>query len=132
MKTSVYKVHDTWAHVASMVPGRSASECRERWSSFVDPSVNTAPFTDEEDHTLLQVVHEKGPGRWSSMVHHLPGRTHIQVRNRWYAIADRAEVQTYLSSVRKRRRINVGSESTLTEDDFRVTVVAPNMNVYEM
>ncbi|CAI5486276.1 unnamed protein product [Closterium sp. Naga37s-1] len=46
-----------WKHVADATAlKRDAQSCRLRWSSYLDPKVNRAPFTPEEDARLLASV----------------------------------------------------------------------------
>ncbi|XP_036368650.1 uncharacterized protein LOC115223855 isoform X2 [Octopus sinensis] len=64
-----------WPHVRSLVPNRTANQCRERWVNCLDPGINSGPFTYEEDKLLLKYVKENGAGNWATVASHLPGRT---------------------------------------------------------
>ena len=72
-----------WRRVAEGIPGRTPRQCRERYRSKVDPSLNNSPWTPEEDSVLLQKHDEYGP-RWSLISQFLPGRSPSNVKNRWY------------------------------------------------
>ena len=50
----------SWVQIAEAMPGRSASSCRERWVSYLDPGINKEPFTAAEDQTLLSEFDRKG------------------------------------------------------------------------
>ncbi|KAL1521317.1 hypothetical protein AB1Y20_020984 [Prymnesium parvum] len=41
-------------------------------------------WTTQEDETLMRMVHAHGPGRWSQVASHLPGRMGKQCRERWF------------------------------------------------
>ncbi|KAL3926579.1 MAG: hypothetical protein SGPRY_003234 [Prymnesium sp.] len=41
-------------------------------------------WTTQEDETLMRMVHAHGPGRWSQVASHLPGRLGKQCRERWF------------------------------------------------
>ncbi|KAL6779834.1 hypothetical protein ACKKBG_A13920 [Auxenochlorella protothecoides x Auxenochlorella symbiontica] len=70
----------TWVAVARLVPGRSDVQCRERWMNVLNPDVtSTAPFTAEEDATILKQAHlvrrPNGRVKWAAIAALLPGRT---------------------------------------------------------
>ena len=46
-----------------MIVLSSAKRCRERWVEYVDPSLNTSPFTPEEDEFILAYQAAHG-NRW--------------------------------------------------------------------
>ena len=47
-----------WARIASMLPGRTGKQCRERWCNNLDPSLKKGAWTPEEDETIL-AMHAK-------------------------------------------------------------------------
>ena len=47
-----------WARIASMLPGRTGKQCRERWCNNLDPSLKKGAWTPEEDETILR-LHSK-------------------------------------------------------------------------
>jgi Myb-like DNA-binding domain len=54
-----------------LIPNR---QCRERWIYFLDPSIKTSPYTQEEDDKLWQLQKKLG-NKWSQIAAQLPGRT---------------------------------------------------------
>jgi len=76
---------ENWAMVAQHVPGRTAKQCRERWSLNLDPSINRGPWTPAEDDLLLKLQAEKG-NKWAELSTHLPGRTENAVKTRYKSL----------------------------------------------
>ena len=68
-----------WARIASMLPGRTGKQCRERWCNNLDPSLKKGAWTAEEDATIL-ALHAKLGTRWAEIAKSLPGRSDNSVR----------------------------------------------------
>jgi hypothetical protein len=71
-----------WAAVAALVPGRTNNCCRLRWVKYLDPGINKAKWTVEEDATLIDAVKERGKD-WVRVAALVPGRTNMQCHQRW-------------------------------------------------
>lgn len=70
-----------WGDVAIHIPGRTAKQCRERWSNHLDPSIKRSAWTAEEDALLERLVEAIG-SKWASISRKLPGRTENAVKIR--------------------------------------------------
>ena len=83
------QIHGTnsWNTVASKMIGRTARQCKERWFSYLSPSITNAPWTPYEDERLkwLANVYNK---KWVIIARFFPGRSDSQVKNRWYTRVD--------------------------------------------
>jgi hypothetical protein len=73
---------NSWNTVASHVPSRTGKQCRERWIGQLSPLVSKDVWMPEEDAILLQ-HHAQIGNHWTSIALQLPGRTALQVKNRW-------------------------------------------------
>lgn len=74
-----------WAKVAIfMGPVRSETQCIQRYQKLVNPSLTKAPWTEDEDRMVINLVTKHGPKKWSLIASHLPGRIGKQCRERWH------------------------------------------------
>ena len=71
-----------WRQLAKLVPGRSTKQCRERWQNFLDPALNKSKWTPSEDVGLL-LLHAEIGNKWAELAQCFPGRTKLNVRDRW-------------------------------------------------
>lgn len=70
----------SWVDIAVAIPGRTNEQCRDRWLSKLDPSLNKDAWTQEEDEELNAAFLEVGK-KWPELTKRLThGRTDLQVR----------------------------------------------------
>jgi len=62
-----------WSEIAKFIPGRNGKQCRERWRNQLDTSINTEPWTEEEDRVLLEAHHKMG-NSWCKISKLLDGK----------------------------------------------------------
>ncbi len=86
-----------WARIASLLPGRTGKQCRERWCNNLDPTLKKGGWTPEEDLTILD-LHAKLGTRWAEIAKSLPGRSDNSVKNRWYSTCSRMLRQRQVDS----------------------------------
>ena len=77
-----------WAKVC--VDGRTAKQCRERFLSHLDPSLNKDKFSDKEDEIIL--CGKREGKSWAQILLELPGRTSNLVKSR-YKTLTRSNIQ---------------------------------------
>ncbi|CAG9531615.1 unnamed protein product [Cercopithifilaria johnstoni] len=75
-----------WIKVASCVPGRSDSQCRDRWVNVLDKSIKAEPWSVDEDEKLLEGVRIFGKGEWSRISTMLPGRSASHCKSRFRSL----------------------------------------------
>jgi hypothetical protein len=70
-----------WHRIANLIPGRSARQCRERWTNYLNPDLFNGEWTADDDRMLLARYDEIGP-KWVVIAQFFPGRSKNSVRNR--------------------------------------------------
>ena len=78
-----------WERVAKQMPGRNPRQCRERWTNYLSPNVNNAPWTADEDELLREKHRELGP-KWVQIAKSFAGRSDTSVKNRWMVLERKA------------------------------------------
>ncbi|CAN6209283.1 unnamed protein product [Urochloa humidicola] len=72
----------SWSRIAPFIPGRTQTQCHERWSNILDPNIDLGKWRPEEDSKLLAAVSEFGPC-WSKIATNIPGRNDNMCARRW-------------------------------------------------
>jgi hypothetical protein len=65
---------EKWVVIASRLGSRTGKQCRERWHNHVNPVLNKAPFSLEEEEAIERYYAEMGP-KWAEIAKKLPGRS---------------------------------------------------------
>jgi hypothetical protein len=79
-----------WDLLAQTLPDRSARQIRDRWAHYLSPQVSAKPWSLDEDRQLLRLCLQNGT-QWSVLVKHFPGRTDINLKNRWNKLQRRSK-----------------------------------------
>lgn len=72
----------SWSTVAAGMPGRGVAQCYNRYTFSLQPDISRARFTVEEDCILL-AAHKQHGFDIAKYMHLLPGRSRVQIRNRY-------------------------------------------------
>lgn len=57
---------DNWSKIAKFIPSKTPKQCKDRWSCYINPNLNNAPWTDEEDEEIIRLFKLIG-SKWSVM-----------------------------------------------------------------
>jgi hypothetical protein len=68
--------------IAASLGNRTPRQCRERWRHYLQPVIKSSSWTLEEDDILRRGHAALGP-KWSVIALSLPGRTEVNIKNRW-------------------------------------------------
>jgi hypothetical protein len=70
---------NSWMEIASVIPGRTNEQCRDRWSEKLKSPTVKSKWTDEENQSLVEAVKDLG-NRWKTISERLGhGRTDSKV-----------------------------------------------------
>eukprot|EP01138_Halocafeteria_seosinensis_P007246 gb/GECG01007409.1/.p1 GENE.gb/GECG01007409.1/~~gb/GECG01007409.1/.p1 ORF type:complete len:791 (+),score=176.03 gb/GECG01007409.1/:1-2373(+) len=90
LKAAVMKYgKNQWARVASLLPRKTASQCKARWYEWLDPSIKKTEWTREEDEKLLHLA-KLMPAQWRTIAP-MVGRTASQCIERYERLLDEAQ-----------------------------------------
>lgn len=53
-----------WTKIAAKIPGRHGKQCRQRWYNHLDPNINKAHWSKDEDW-MLYLLHSLHGNRWA-------------------------------------------------------------------
>lgn len=85
---------DDWELIAGFLPGRTAQNCKYRFTVVVDPELNKGSWTKDEDEKLIELVSLYGDKNWSTIAKHLKSRRGKQCRERWHNHLDPSVIKT--------------------------------------
>jgi hypothetical protein len=86
-----------WSLITKKMPKRDLRQCRERWINYLAPEAINGPWTPAEDLLLTDKVTELGR-QWKVIAPFFPGRTDINVRNRWCHLQKHIRPQNSLNA----------------------------------
>ncbi len=95
-----------WEDIASLVPGRNASQCKYRWSQSQDKQGTKFPWTQKEDELLKSIMNTGTETAWASIAEKLNAisntkRTGKQCRERWRNHLDPEIKKLVLETIKK-------------------------------
>lgn len=72
-----------WSIISPMMINRKQKQCRERYISQLDTTIQKGDWTTEEDLKILLFIYENGK-KWTLLHKEMPHRTYNGIKNRWY------------------------------------------------
>jgi hypothetical protein len=72
-----------WDDIAKQLPNRTARQCRDRYTIYLQEPSISRPWSAEEDAIIVRQFSILGP-KWVEIAKLMNNRKGIQVKNRWY------------------------------------------------
>ena len=66
--------------------GRNPRQCKERFNTYLHPSIKIGDWTYEEDEIILRLVNQIGR-KWVQISRKIPNRTDTAVKNRYHILS---------------------------------------------
>jgi hypothetical protein len=82
LRDLVAQYRSNWKTIAKNMPGRTARVCNERWTHYLNPTLNKDQWTPAEDQLLIEKIQELGP-HWAQIAKFFNGRTYMHIKNRF-------------------------------------------------
>ena len=84
-----------WNIIANEMENKSARQCRDRWTQFLQPNISKAPFTYEEDKLLIEQIRNFGTA-WRKICPFFKNRSSTQLKNRYTSLKRYADKEDWL------------------------------------
>ncbi|GJJ68052.1 hypothetical protein EMPS_00398 [Entomortierella parvispora] len=110
LRTGVQSFKGQWSKIAERIKGRTDDQCAKRWRESLDPHIDRAAWTPEDDVVLLQKFEEYG-SQWQKIALSFPGRPGLHCRNRWRKI-QRSLNHMHRASKRRRNQLQKHKDTT--------------------
>lgn len=110
-----YGLND-WPRVASLLPRKTAKQCKARWYEWLDPSIKKTEWTKEEEERLLHLA-KLMPAQWRTIAP-LVGRTAAQCLEHYEKLLDAAQSKDGAARIDPRddpRRLRPGEIDPMPE-----------------
>lgn len=79
------KYKDNWKEISKEMKNRSVRQCKERYYHYLSPNIKKNEWNQEEDILLIK-LNQKFGNKWKYFEFFFPGRTEIDIRNRFNVI----------------------------------------------
>ncbi|KAF9921948.1 hypothetical protein FBU30_007993 [Linnemannia zychae] len=117
LKTGVEMFKGQWSKIAERIPGRTDDQCAKRWREGLDPLIDRAAWSPEDDILLLQRFEEFG-SQWQKIALAFPGRPGLHCRNRWRKI--QRSLNHMKRATKRRSQLSAGDQAAYIAETRRL------------
>ena len=97
LKQAVKEFPNDWGAVVARVGnGRTKAQCSQRWNRVVNPAINKANWTIDEEEKLLKAVSLIGEKSWTRVANQMGNRSDVQCRFKYFHIKKKLQHQQQL------------------------------------
>jgi hypothetical protein len=124
-----------WKIIARYVANRTPRQCKERWTNYLQPAINSSQWSPAEDLFLLEKYSEHG-SKWIQIAKYFVNRTDAMVKNRFLVLKRRglraAGIPPPPRCTKKKHQFDVALLSPVQSpcSDGSVTVDSSDVNDY--
>jgi pre-mRNA-splicing factor CDC5/CEF1 len=83
-----YGIGTSWARISSLIPKKTAKQCKARYEMYLNPTIKKTEWTREEDERLLHMTKVFPGGQWATIAVMMDGRTQYQCQERYNKLLD--------------------------------------------
>lgn len=94
-----------WQYVSQQMETRTARQCKDRWTNYLDTKINHLKFTPEENYFILKKVEEIGR-KWKTIAAMMKNRTDVAIKSQFRKLM--------------RRNANVNNVLTICTDSYNM------------
>lgn len=106
---------NNWVDIAKYMKkknyDRNSRQCRDRYYHYLNPNINKLMWSKEEDDLLMEKVENEGK-KWKKFEKFFPGRTEVQLRNRYNLLARKME------KIEKKKEKKIEKKRNIMSDSF--------------
>jgi hypothetical protein len=119
---------NSWLKISSAMPGRTARQCRDRWSHYLSRSAPETPWTADEDTILLEKITIFGL-KWTQLATFFSNRTDLDIKKRWFWICQKRHDVLIKDAVQPIRSTRQRLKSVESSDD-KGEKMFPEMEIF--
>jgi hypothetical protein len=117
LKMLVEKYGANWKKIEENFDDRCARQLKDRWNYCLNPNLNAAPFTFQEDLLLYKLLQNIG-NKWRTIAEFFPGRSDVALKNRWKMIQRHNKKNNNTPNAVKPPAPEASSPTDFNLDDF--------------
>lgn len=116
-----------WRLIASLMPGRTKRQCRDRYVNYLSPGFIRTQWSKEEDDLLAEKFILYGP-KWAIIRQFFPQRTSNDIKNRFNYTVSRRFNSNNITRISQSKILKSVQNEKLSEEE----IFQPNQDPFEL